>query len=147
MIKKFLRRSSDRYSKLGKRKKKKQIWRKPKGRDNKMREKRRGYPAVVKIGYKNEGHKTQIVIRNLKDLEKVKNQDLVIVGKVGKKKKIEIVKKAKEKGIKLNLNIEKFLEKVKPKEKKGQGTESPTSSKQPNDSSTKESKTKVEEKK
>ena len=38
---KFLRRTWSRYSKLGKRRKKKQVWRKPTGRDNKMREKRK----------------------------------------------------------------------------------------------------------
>ena len=69
-MRKFLRRTSNRYSKLGRKRKKKQVWRKPKGRDNKMREKRRGYPAVVSIGYKKGKHKTQIIINNVKDLEK-----------------------------------------------------------------------------
>ena len=119
---KFLRRTSKKLSKLGRKRKKKQVWRKPKGRDNKMREKRRGQPAVVKIGYKKSYHKSKIVIHNAKELEKAKNYDLVVVGKVGKKKKIEILQKAKEKGIKLNLNIEKFLEKnkMKIKEKTGE---------------------------
>ena len=53
-MKKFLRRTWNRYSKLGKRRKKKQVWRRPTGRDNKMREKRRGYPAVVSLGYRKE---------------------------------------------------------------------------------------------
>jgi len=119
---KFLRRTSKKISKLGKRRKNKQVWRKPKGRDNKMREKRRGQPAVVKIGYQKQNPKSLIIIYNTKDLEKVKKQDLVIVGKIGKKKKIELLKKAKEKGIKLNLNIEKYLEKnkMKIKEKTGE---------------------------
>lgn len=112
---KFLRRTSKKLSKLGRKRKKKQVWRKPKGRDNKMRDKRRGYPAVVKIGYKKADHKSSIIIKNVKDLEKVKAHNLIIIGKVGKKKKIEIVEKAKEKGIKINLNIDKFLEKVKKK--------------------------------
>jgi len=47
--KRFLRRLTNRYLKLGKKRKKKQKWRKPKGRHNKMREKERGYPAVVSI--------------------------------------------------------------------------------------------------
>ena len=50
--KRFLRRLTNRYLKLGKKRKKKQKWRKPKGRHNKMREKERGYPAVVSIGYR-----------------------------------------------------------------------------------------------
>ena len=110
---KFVRRKSKSLSKLGRKRKNKQVWRKPKGRDNKMREKRKGYPAVVKIGYKKAEQKSQIIINNVKDLEKVGKEDLIIIGKVGKKKKIEIVEKAKEKGIKINLNIKNFLEKNK----------------------------------
>lgn len=127
MAKKFLRRIWGRYSKLGKRRKKKQIWRKPTGRDNKMRERRKGYPAVVSIGYKQDKkvrgsikNKTPILIQNVKDLESIKKNEIVIVGNVGKKKKIEIVKKAKEMKIEIhNLNIKTFLKKFdKIKEKK-----------------------------
>jgi large subunit ribosomal protein L32e len=115
---KFLRRSWDRYSKLGKRRKKKQVWRKPKGRDNKMREKRKGYPQVVSIGFRKNSRqredakdrKTRIV-KNLKDLENI-NKHEIIIGKVGKKKKIEIIKKAKEKKIPIHkINPDKFLKK------------------------------------
>ena len=121
---KFIRRSWYRYSKIGKRKKKKQIWRSPKGRDNNMREKRRGYSPVVSIGYKTSRkdigkirNKTPVMVRNLKDLGKVKKDDIVIVGGVGMKKKIDIVKKAKEKGIEIqNINIKKFLNGIKSKD-------------------------------
>lgn len=113
---KFLRRTSSRHSKLGRKRKAKQVWRKPKGRHNKMREKRRGYPTVVKIGYRKGDHKSLITIHNIKELEKAKEKGIIVVGKIGKKKKIEIAKKAKEKGIKIyNLNVEKFLEENKPK--------------------------------
>jgi len=111
---KFLRRTWNRYSKLGKGRKKKQIWKKPTGRDNKMREKRRGYPAVVSIGYKKSKklRKNIFVLRNSKDLERVKKNEVVIIGRVGKKKKIEMLQKAKEKKISVqNINIEKFLKK------------------------------------
>ncbi len=127
MKKKFLRRVWSRYSKLGKRRKKKQVWRKPKGRDNKMREKRKGYPVVVSIGYKRDTklrkkikEKQPIIIMNTKDLEKINNNQIAIIGKIGKKKKIEIAEKAKEKKIQVhNLNIDKFLKKkIKPKEEK-----------------------------
>ena len=113
MIKKFLRRTWSRYSKLGKNRKKKQKWRNPKGRDNKMREKRRGYPKVVNIGYKKQMNKNPILIKNISELEKAKGRE-VIIGKVGKMKKIEIAKKAKEMKIFIqNLNIEKILKEVK----------------------------------
>jgi len=115
----FLRRTSNRYSKLGKGRKKKQIWRRPTGRDNKMRERRRGYPAKVSIGYKNAEKEKGVVIKSPKELERVDKKSIIIVGNVGKKRKIEIAKKAKELKIQLsNLNAKKFLEENKPKEKK-----------------------------
>ncbi len=122
---KFIRRSWYRYSKIGKRKKRKQVWRSPKGRDNNMREKRRGYSPVVSIGYKSSRkeigkirNKTPVIVRNLKELDRVKKEEIVIVGGVGMKKKIEIVKKAKEKGIEIqNINIKKFLKQIKSKDK------------------------------
>ena len=114
---KFLRRIWSRYSKLGKKRKKKQVWRKPTGRDNKMREKRKGYPAVVSIGYKADKNsrgtikgKEQILVKNLKDLEKVKDNEIAIIGSVGKKKKLEIAEKAKDMKIQIyNLNAKKYL--------------------------------------
>jgi len=120
MVKKFIRRGWYRYSKLGLRKKKKQIWRRPTGRHNKMREKKRGFPPVVSIGYgkdrkiKNKIENKKLVrIMNAKELLKVKNDEYVIIGKIGNKKKIEIAKLVKDKKIKiLNLNIKKFLKKI-----------------------------------
>ncbi len=107
----FLRRTWNRYSKLGKGRKKKQIWRRPTGRDNKMREKRRGYPAIVQIGYKTSSKEKKILyIFNKSDFQKITKGDIIMIGKVGKKKKIEIAEEAKKQKIKLNnLNAEKFL--------------------------------------
>ena len=127
MAKKFLRRIWGRYSKLGKRRKKKQVWRKPTGRDNKMREKRKGYPAVVSVGYKQDKKlrgnlegKTPRLVQNVKDLESIKKNEIAIIGNIGKKKKIEIAKKAKEMKIEIyNLNAKTFLKKIdKSKENK-----------------------------
>ena len=115
---KFLRRTWNRYNKLGKRKRKKQVWRRPKGRDNKMREKRKGYPMVVSVGYKKKKSekKTIRVVRNIKDLEKTRKNDMVIIGNIGKKKKIEIAKKAIKMKIPVqNINIKKFLKKSEKK--------------------------------
>ena len=122
---KFLRRTWNRYSKLGKRRKKKQTWRRPTGRDNKMREKRKGYPAVVSVGYKvgkkSKGKiqgKNPILISNLRDLEKIGKGDVVIVGNIGKKKRIEIIKKIKERKLLIhNININSFLKEVQKKKK------------------------------
>ena len=109
MVKKFLRRTWSRYSKLGKGRKKKQVWRRPTGRDNKMREKKKGHPAVVSIGYKSDkkirgiiNEKKPVLVMNIKDLEKLNKNEIAIIGKIGKKKKIELVEKSKEMKIKLH---------------------------------------------
>jgi len=106
--KKFVRRDSHRFSKLGKNRKKLQKWRKPKGRDNKMRERRFGYPASPSVGYKKQkkesgkiGGMETCLVYNLKDLDIANKFSIIIVGKVGAKKKIEILKRISEK--KLNV--------------------------------------------
>jgi len=113
----FLRRGNKKFSKLGLRRKKKQVWRRPNGRDNKMREKKKGYPAVVSVGYKNDKaisgtiqEKEPVMIMNLKDLQNMTETQIGIVGNIGKKKKIEIAETAKKEGKALhNINPEKFL--------------------------------------
>ena len=110
---KFLRRTWSRYAKLGKGRKKKQVWRRPTGRHNKMREKRKGSAAVVSIGYRSNRKlrdRKIIKINNVKDLEKMKKNEVAIISGIGKRKKIEIAKKAKEMKIEIyNMNPEKFL--------------------------------------
>ena len=114
---KFLRRTWSRYSKLGKRRKKKQVWRKPTGRHNKMREQTKGSAAIVSIGYRSNKksrdklmNKKPVKINNLKDLEKIKEDEIAIIGSLGKRKKIEIAKRAKEMKIEIyNMDPEKFL--------------------------------------
>ncbi len=101
--KKFLRAEINRYSKLGKGRKKLHKWRKPKGRHNKMRENKRGHPSNVRAGYKSDKKKSGKIdgahpklIFNLKDLNNVKKGEAIIIGKIGARKKIEIMKKAGE---------------------------------------------------
>ena len=92
----FLRRDTVRFSKLGKNRKKLQKWRKPKGRDNKMREKRKGYPKVVSIGYKKPASQKPLLIQNLSDLTKADKSKSIILANLGAKKKLELIKKAQE---------------------------------------------------
>lgn len=121
---KFLRRNWDKHSRIGKGRKKKQVWRAPKGRHSKTRNKRKGYPAIVMIGFKQEKEKRNLVkkekpvlIKNLKELENIKKGEIAVIGKMGKKKKIEIAKIVKEKGIHIyNLNVNKILKKENKKE-------------------------------
>ncbi len=114
---KFLRRNIGFHLRIGKRRKRKQVWRKPKGRDNKMRECRKGRAPIVSIGYKRKKEKKNIFrVYNVKDLENIKKGDLIILGKVGKKNKTEILKKALEKGVNFqNINTKKFFKKNEPK--------------------------------
>ena len=120
---KFLRRRWYSYGKLGLRRKSKQVWRNPNGRDNKMREKRRGYLAVVSIGYrtdvKDRGKmkgKTPVKVHNLEEMKKIKQNEIAIVGNVGNKKKIEMMKYAHEHKKEIqNLNVKKFLRKLNKK--------------------------------
>ena len=73
-----------------------------------MREKLKGRPAVVSVGYKKTKSERKIilVVKNISEMEKIKKNDIVTLGKVGKKRKVEILKKAKEMGIKIfNLKV------------------------------------------
>ncbi|HKZ33994.1 MAG TPA: eL32 family ribosomal protein [Candidatus Nanoarchaeia archaeon] len=118
---KFLRRNTGFHIRIGKKRKKKQVWRKPTGRDNKMRESRKGRPPLVSIGYKRKKEKKNILmVYNLQNLENAGKNDILILGKIGRKKKIEILKKALEMKVNFqNVNIEKFLKKVKAGGKNG----------------------------
>ncbi|MAG23995.1 50S ribosomal protein L32e [Candidatus Pacearchaeota archaeon] len=111
MGRKFVRQETNRHIKLGKKSKSKQSWRKPKGRDSKIRLNRKSYPAKVKIGYQTarKEQKEIKVIRNLKDLVPLeKNQQALLSATLGAKKKLDVIKKAQSLGIKLlNLKGEK----------------------------------------
>jgi len=114
---KFLRHTAHKYSKLGIRRKKKQVWRRPTGRDNKMREQRRGHPPIVSIGYSSDKKlrgtidgKMPVIIRNVSDIQKIQKNQIALIGNIGKKNKIEIAKKAKELRIEIyKFNSERFL--------------------------------------
>ena len=115
MTKKFLRRVWHQYSKLGKRKKKKQVWRNPTGRHNKMRKCKKGVPPVVSIGYSTSRKdlnriKGKLLLRvdNLKDLKKVGKDNVAVLGKMGIKKKLEIAQNSGTIEF-ANFNAKKFL--------------------------------------
>ena len=103
MSKEFKRRDYKRYSKIGKNRKSIQTWRRPKGRDNKMRLRFAGYPRRPTVGHRTARNETGLVngkvpfmVYNILDLEKVDKKGIVIMAKVGAKKKMEIMKKAGE---------------------------------------------------
>jgi large subunit ribosomal protein L32e len=118
MKKRFLRRKWSVFSKLGRGRRNKQVWRRPKGRHAKMREGRRGYGAHPSVGYKSaraERGKIQglipVMINNIKDLSKVQQSEIAIISsKLGSLKKYDIAKKSVGMNLKfLNFEPQKFI--------------------------------------
>lgn len=106
-------------------------WRKPKGRQSKLRKQVKGRPKLPKIGFrkpKEERGKIKIndklyepvLIKNVNDLKKINpgKQIGIVASGVGKKKREEIAKEAEKLGVRLlNLKIKK-KKKKKESEKK-----------------------------
>jgi len=86
-------------------------WRKPRGSQNKVRKGKKGKLPMPKIGYgapkalrylHPSGYK-EVLVRSLKDLDNIdpKKEAIRISATIGKKKRIQIIKIAKEKKIKI----------------------------------------------
>ena len=118
---KFVRQESWRYDRLA------ENWRKPKGKDNKMRKQFSGVPPIVKIGYRGpkaarglhpSGYTDQIVF-NVNDLTRLDaTKDAArLAHTVGTRKRKEILAKATNLGIKV-LNPGKLPSQTNEKNKK-----------------------------
>ena len=101
----FVRQESWRYKRV------KPSWRKPKGIDSKMRLCVKGWPKIVKVGYRGpaavrglhpSGFREKLV-HNVAELERLNPQTDAarIASTVGAKKRMEILVRAKELGIKV----------------------------------------------
>jgi large subunit ribosomal protein L32e len=86
-------------------------WRKPRGIHSKLREHRKARGALPRAGYRSpaavrglnkEGHR-EIVVRNLKDMEKInrKEEIAVIASAVGRKKRLAMLEYAQKNNIKV----------------------------------------------
>jgi large subunit ribosomal protein L32e len=96
-----------------KKKKLKGGWRRPKGLHNKIRLQKKGYGKKVKTGYKRRSE--EIVLVNKKEQLATKPKS-IIIAKVSRKNKEEIINEAKKLGINIiNLNIERFNKKTEEK--------------------------------
>jgi len=111
MSKEFIRQGAQRHSRLGLRRKKLQKWRRPKGRDSKMRLSMKSHAKTVSVGYKSDKKSSgkinglsPVLIYNLKDLNSLNNNSMAILAKIGAKKKLEIIREAEERKIKI-INI------------------------------------------
>lgn len=115
---KFIRQESWRYDRLA------ENWRKPKGKDNKMRKQKQGYPAIVKIGYRGpkaarglhpSGY-TDNIVYNASDLAGLdaKKDAIRLAHTVGTRKRKEIIEQAAKAGFKI-LNAGKLAPKKEDK--------------------------------
>ncbi len=123
---KFRRQENWRYKRL------KENWRKPRGIDNKMRRKVKGWPSLPNIGYRcpkdsrgvHPSGLLEVRVYNVDDLDKVRPDVEVvrIAHTVGARKRIEILNKAKEIGIHV-INPREFRELKEPTADKNESKE------------------------
>ena len=91
-------------------------WRRPKGNDNKIRLEIKGYPKRVKVGYGKPRlvrnlHPTGfklVIVHRPEDVDKVDpTKEAIVIGRtVGLRKRIEIVRRAIERGVRV-INVTK----------------------------------------
>ena len=115
----FIRQDYQRRKRLGRKMK----WRKPKGIHSKIRHHLKGRRRMPSPGYKSPSrvlglHATGLKImhvRSVSDVNRIKKEDegIIISKQVGLKKKLGILRKARELGIKvLNFNIDEKIQKI-----------------------------------
>jgi len=96
------------------------VWRAPKGGQSKMRQKKRGHRASVRVGYRGPAevrglHRSGakfVYVNNLSDINKIHpaHEIAILSANLGARKRHEILKLAIEKKIPFaNINAEKFV--------------------------------------
>ncbi len=101
----FIRQESWRYVRVHSQ------WRKPRGIDSKMAEKRKGWPRMPNIGYRSpklvRGYHPsgypEVLVYNVRDLEDLNPNEVIIriAHTVGERKKLDIIERATELGLKI----------------------------------------------
>ena len=111
MNKRFLRVDTCRFSRIGKNRRKLQKWRRARGKSNKIRLHRAGYPCAPNMGFKTkkseagkvEGFVPKLV-HNLEELHSIGKNEAAILARIGARKKLELIKEAEKAKIKI-LNL------------------------------------------
>lgn len=120
-VPKFYRRDWYKVLRLGKKSKKKRVWRDSKGRHSKVRLKVKGKPKRPTVGYGEAKEIYGLVsgvkpvfVENVEKLKEIgKEEGIIISGKLGKRKRNAILEEAK----KLNLKIlNKYRKENEPKQ-------------------------------
>jgi large subunit ribosomal protein L32e len=126
---KFVRAESWRFDRFS------ESWRRPRGLDNKIRRKIKGWPPGPSMGYKGpkiarflhpSGYR-EVIVYNAADLSNVdaETQAVRIAHTVGKRKRADIIAKAKELNLKiLNVKVTAETEETAEEEEEAEGEES-----------------------
>jgi large subunit ribosomal protein L32e len=114
---KFFRQTWHKMIKLGKTVKKKRKWRNAYGRHSKVRLNKRNHPMKPTIGWGSSNEMRNLIegmkfirVENVKQLNNVPKGFSILIGSIGKKKKIEILNKAKEMKIEV---LNRYREEIK----------------------------------